>query len=231
MDFLERYLRQINLGGFSQSAQERLAGAKLALIGLGGVGSATLPLLAGGGVGKIVCVDSDIVSLSNLHRQTFYTEDDLDRLKSIAAKERAQKLNSEIKVTSFPRKISTLAEFYEIAQGCDLCIDATDSFSSRLMIAEACEKSDIPLISASAAGWVGQVVCISARKSFKTLVSDPAAAFEEAQGTPIFGPAAHFSGVIAAAIALKFLAGCESFPEGKLISMDLSSLKFFSTVF
>ena len=72
MEAFEKYARQIALAGFGEVGQRRLADSSVVVVGAGGVGSGALPLLAASGIGRIALVDCDVVSLSNLHRQTIY---------------------------------------------------------------------------------------------------------------------------------------------------------------
>ena len=68
-DRLARYSRQLLMPGFGEDAQRRLANARVLVVGAGGLGSASIPYLTGAGVGTIGIIDTDIVELSNLHRQ------------------------------------------------------------------------------------------------------------------------------------------------------------------
>ena len=77
-----KYRRQVSLDGFGAVGQERLSNGVVALVGVGGVGCAALPLLIGAGVGRIMVFDCDIVSLHNLHRQTVYSESEVGRKKA-----------------------------------------------------------------------------------------------------------------------------------------------------
>ena len=81
-----RYSRQLPL--LNNNSVEMLKQSTVAVVGVGGVGNAVLPLLVGTGVGKIKIVDGDCVSLSNLHRQTIFNEDDISKNKAIMAKEK-----------------------------------------------------------------------------------------------------------------------------------------------
>src|SRR3712207_995342 len=83
-----RFARQITLPGLGLSGQERLATARVLVIGAGGLGSAVLPTLAAAGVGTLGVVDDDAVEVSNLHRQTLHTTADVGRLKVESAADR-----------------------------------------------------------------------------------------------------------------------------------------------
>ncbi len=86
----ERYDRQIKLQGFGIESQDKLASAKVLVIGAGGLGCPVLQYLTAAGIGNIGIVDDDRVSLSNLHRQILYNSDDIGKLKTEAALEKAE---------------------------------------------------------------------------------------------------------------------------------------------
>ncbi len=231
MDSFERYARQAALQDFSEGAQDALKNSKLLLVGLGGVGSGALPLLAGAGVGEIVCVDCDCVSESNLHRQTLYTHEDLGKPKADAAKARAEKINPEVKITALNTRLEKTEDVLKLLEGCALCIDATDSFFARHLVARACEGIRLPEIMACAQGYSSQLACFGPGEGIGNLFKDESSEAEAAAGLPIFGPSAHLAGVMAAGIALRFLAGVELFPAGDFLSFDMKSMKFFKTNF
>src|SRR4051812_565571 len=97
-DFSERYNRQLRLHGFGQAAQQKLAEAKVLVVGAGGLGVPVLQYLAGMGIGHIGIADDDVVSLSNLHRQVLYMTEDIGQPKSLVAAARLSKLNPGIAI-------------------------------------------------------------------------------------------------------------------------------------
>src|SRR3954462_8471189 len=83
-----RFARQITLPGVGLDGQERLAAARVLVIGAGGLGRAVLPLLAAAGVGALGIVDDDAAEVSNRHRQTLHTAANGGRLKVDSAADR-----------------------------------------------------------------------------------------------------------------------------------------------
>ncbi|MBR4597037.1 MAG: HesA/MoeB/ThiF family protein [Opitutales bacterium] len=221
-----RYQRQIALGGFGLEAQQNLKNSRAVLIGAGGVGSAIVGLLAGGGVGKIDIIDCDKVSVSNLHRQTIYKEAQAGESKARLAALYASGLNSSCQITPIADMVKDAASLAKILKGADACIDATDSFSTRLVISEACESLKLPLIYAGAQGFVSQVVLFGENFYLRDILPDKDAQGEKPRGLPIFPASAQLSGVLAAGIAIRFLAKIENFDFGKFLSFDFASGKF-----
>lgn len=153
---LKRYDRQIKLQGFGIGAQERLASAKVLVIGAGGLGCPVLQYLTTAGVGNIGIVDDDRVSLSNLHRQILYTTSDIGKLKTEAAFERLSSMNPEIQINVISERIST-NNAIQILSDYDLIIDCTDNFPTRYLLDDACRILKKPLIFGAIYQYEGQV--------------------------------------------------------------------------
>ena len=124
---LLRYNRQIVLPEIDINGQNLLSKAKIAIIGLGGLGCPAATYLASSGIGTMLLVDHDDVSLSNLNRQTLFTETDIAKRKVDAAKQRLLKFNSEVSVNTKYTKIDK--DFNDrFIKTYDIIIDCTDNF-------------------------------------------------------------------------------------------------------
>jgi molybdopterin-synthase adenylyltransferase len=109
--------------------QCRLKASRVTVVGLGGIGSAVGMSLAASGVGRLHCVDGDVVELSNLNRQLLYTEHDLGRRKVDATVERLRAANRHIEVTGTDLLVDspgTLAVEVQSADAFVLCADRPD---------------------------------------------------------------------------------------------------------
>ena len=82
----ERYLRHIQLSQVGSAGQEKIRKSKLLVVGAGGLGCPALQYLVAAGVGTIGIMDSDLISVSNLHRQIIFNEEDLGENKALCAK-------------------------------------------------------------------------------------------------------------------------------------------------
>lgn len=226
-----KYARQSALPGFGPGGQTRLAEAAVAVIGAGGVASAALPLLAGAGFGMISIADCDTVSASNLHRQTLYLASETGLLKAELAKARLALINPDTKVRAFAEKL-TGENAAEILAGASICIDATDSFASRRAVSAACRLAGVPEIMASAQGYEAQNAHFANGTGFEEFAgSDEQPGDSEPRGVPIFGPAAHLSGVWAAAAAISFAASGSGFEPGMFQMQNLATGRFFRANF
>ncbi|MCW2871309.1 MAG: dinucleotide-utilizing enzyme [Streptomyces oryziradicis] len=129
-------------------AQLRLRRSRVLLIGLGGTGGAVAQALVASGVGRLHCVDPDVVELSNLNRQPLYGENDIGRPKADAAVERLRSMNSDIVVTAERREVrgeGDLAELLADGRGCDLLVLAADRPTAiRRWANRACLAAEVP---------------------------------------------------------------------------------------
>lgn len=223
-----KYRRQVSLDGFGAVGQERLSNGVVALVGVGGVGCAALPLLIGAGVGRIMVFDCDIVSLHNLHRQTVYSESEVGRKKAHLSAEKFSGLNSDVRIEAYDMKITSDSRSSNLLSECDFCIDATDSFQSRLSISSICRALKMRLVMASAEGYVSQRICFGGDFYLDDIISDPEAIEEPAKCRSIFPPAAHLSGVLAASSALEAIVNPARYKCGDMLLFDHLNSKFQS---
>jgi adenylyltransferase/sulfurtransferase len=152
----ERYTRQTILKGFGEKGQQKLAQAKVLVVGAGGLGVPVLTYLNAMGVGAIGIVDNDIVSLSNLHRQVLYSESDLGKLKVNAAFEKLRAQNKNTDIVVFNTFLTT-KNALEIIAKYDVVVDASDNFPTRYLVNDACVMLKKPFVYGALHGYEGQV--------------------------------------------------------------------------
>ena len=153
---LGRYLRQMRLPQLGETGQRRLAAARVAVIGAGGLGAPALTYLAAAGVGEITLFDPDTVDATNLHRQVLFTEADLGRSKAVAAAAHLHAQAPQLSVRAVVETLTT-ANALELLAGNDLVLDGTDNFPTRYLASDACEILDLPLVWGSILAFSGQV--------------------------------------------------------------------------
>jgi adenylyltransferase/sulfurtransferase len=158
---VERYARHIVLAEVGGTGQAKLLGAKVLVIGAGGLGSPLLMYLAAAGIGTIGVVDFDTVSLSNLQRQIAHTTDRVGRPKTESAQATVGALNPDVKLVAHPTKI-TAANALELIAGYDLVADGSDNFPTRFLVNDACYFARRPLVSAAIVSFDGQLATYKA---------------------------------------------------------------------
>jgi adenylyltransferase/sulfurtransferase len=151
------YSRQLKLPGWGAVGQRTLAGSAVLVVGVGGLGCPALEALARAGVGRLVFCDADRVELSNLPRQTLFTQADVGRLKVEAAAEALACIHPRAVLE--PKALRVMASnVRSLVESVDLVIDGTDSFAAKFLVHDACRSAGVPLVSASAHQWEGQVL-------------------------------------------------------------------------
>ncbi|MBX3091187.1 MAG: ThiF family adenylyltransferase [Cryobacterium sp.] len=173
---LARYSRQLALPGFDETAQRRLANARVLVIGAGGLGSAVVPYLASAGVGTIGIVDTDVVELSNLHRQTVHGMNDIGRSKLDSIADSVAALDPAITVNLHDVRLDS-SNILPLLSGYDVLLDGSDNFPTRYLASDAASIAGVPLVWGAILRYNGQVGISWARKgpTFRDLFPVPPA--------------------------------------------------------
>ncbi|QIE56419.1 HesA/MoeB/ThiF family protein [Pikeienuella piscinae] len=153
---LERYARHIIMREIGGPGQRRLRGAKVLVVGAGGLGSPALIYLAAAGVGTIGIVDDDVVSLSNLQRQVIHTTRRVGEMKTLSAKDAIAALNPHVFVRLHETRVMA-DNVEELIKPYRLVIDGTDNIETRYILNRACVARSTTLISAALTQWEGQI--------------------------------------------------------------------------
>ena len=170
-DELERYARHIVLPQVGGVGQRKLKASSVAVIGAGGIGSAVIPALAGAGIGSLTIIDSDVVELANLHRQPLFSEADEGKAKAEFAAKFVARLNHFIEVEPKQERVDP-QNAGDLLAGHDLVIDGSDNFATRLAVSDACVVLGIPLLSAAAVQFQGQVGLFRRQPCYRCFVGD-----------------------------------------------------------
>ncbi len=155
-DRLERFARHIVLPEIGGVGQAALSAARVALIGLGGIGSPALQYLAGAGIGSLLLIDDDRVDVSNLQRQTIFTAADIGRPKAEAGEAWVRAFDPVLDVRSVVARIAP-GNAAALLADADLVLDGCDNFATRLAVSDACVAAGVPLLSAAVGRFQGQV--------------------------------------------------------------------------
>ncbi|PWE31170.1 molybdopterin biosynthesis protein [Maritimibacter sp. 55A14] len=153
---LERYARHIVLRELGGPGQKKLKGARVLVVGAGGLGSPALLYMAAAGVGTIGVVDDDEVSLSNLQRQVIHTDERQGMAKVFSAQIAMREINPHVTVRPYRRRLD--AETAEaLFADYDLVLDGSDNFETRYLVNASCVATRTPLIAAAITQWEGQI--------------------------------------------------------------------------
>lgn len=156
MNEMKRYERQIALPEIGISGQQKLAQARVLIVGVGGLGCPVLQNLVGAGIGTIGIVDGDIVDETNLHRQFLYTLNDCGRNKVEVAAEIAYKQNPQVAIIQYPHYF-TKQNCFEIVSDYQIIVDCTDNIPTRYLINDVAVAKAIPMVYASIHKFEGQL--------------------------------------------------------------------------
>ena len=151
-----RYNRHIIIPDFGLAAQEKLANAKVLIVGAGGLGSPVALYLAAAGIGTIGILDCDVVEDSNLQRQVLFGIESLGKSKASEAQQRLEALNPYIKIKAYNTQL-TSQNALEIFAEYDVIADGTDNFPTRYLVNDACVILDKVNVYASIYQFEGQV--------------------------------------------------------------------------
>lgn len=232
-DFLERYSRHLRLPQVGVDGQQRLARARVLLIGAGGLGSPAAFYLAAAGVGHLRIADDDVVDRSNLQRQILHTEDSVGVAKVVSAAQRIAALNPRVQVDAIQTRV-TASNIEALLQDVDVVVDGADNFAARYLLNDACVKLGKPLVYGAVQQFEGQLSVFDAGRHrgqlpcYRCLFPEPP--------PPEFAPSCAEAGVLGvlpgvigllqATEAIKLLLGLGDSLAGRLLSFDALAMRF-----
>jgi len=204
------------LTGIGAAGQQHIRDAHVVLIGVGGLGCAVAQYLVSSGTGRLTLCDFDRVAESNLARQILYRQTDLGRLKTEAASEALQNLNPETQLESVTQRMRD-EDMQTLFPACDLVVDTSDNYGTRLAVNRICLELKIPWIMASCIRMEGQILLMRpdmpAQACYRCIYGSAPDTLEDCPGAGIFAPVAGIVGASAAYFALAHLAGIKT-PAG-----------------
>ena len=137
---------------FGKEAMQKLASARVAVFGIGGVGGFTVEALARSGVGEIDLIDDDKVCLTNINRQIIALRSTVGKYKVDVAEERLKGINPDIKINTYKTFYTPeTADLFDFTQY-DYVVDAIDTVTGKIELAVNAQKSGTPIISSMGAG-------------------------------------------------------------------------------
>ncbi len=232
----ERYRRHLQLAEIGPAGQARLAAASALVVGAGGLGCAALPYLVAAGLRAVTICDGDAIEPSNLPRQVLYGDDDIGLEKADAATAKLAALNRDTTVTAVSQPL-TAANVAGLVAAAAVVLDCTDDFAARYLLHDACYRAQRPLVSAAVHHDEGQLTVFRfdrdpAGPCWRCLWPQPPAAGDgggtcREQG--LLGTVPGLLGVWQADQALRVLLEASPLEPGRLVHVDVTSLRTWST--
>ena len=219
-----RYDKQIALPEVGEAGQQKLAEAKVLVVGAGGLGCPALQYLVAAGIGTIGIVDGDVVNETNLHRQVLYTNSDVGKPKVEVAAERLYQLNPEVKINTYSDFL-TAKNAMDIVANYDLIVDATDNFAARYRINDVCVKLDKPFVYGAIHRFEGQVSVFNYKggPTYRCLFPEYPTENQipNCNETGVLGVLPGIVGTHQATEVLKMILGIGEVLSGKLMTLNL----------
>ena len=228
---MERYSRQFLLPQIGREGQQKISAARVAIVGMGALGSVSAQLWARAGVGLLSLIDRDVVEWSNLQRQVLYTEEDAKeaRAKASAAKQHLQKINSEIQIESLVEDVHS-GNVADCLAGIDLILDGTDNFETRYLLNDFALKNKIPFIYGGAIETRGMVYAVlpDSRPCLKCLFPESPAAQDSqtCDRMGVLASAAHITASLQFTQGMQFLVSGTQQMASELTRFDVWSGEF-----
>ena len=227
---IEKFSRQIILKNIGATGQKKILSSKVLIVGMGGLGCPVAEFLTRSGIGTLGIADHDTVSLSNIHRQSLYNEQDINQSKVKIAKKKLNKINAKTKINIFNLKLNKTV-FEKIIKNYDYIVDGTDNFESKFLINDLSIKYKKFLVTGAISKFDGHIFSFNfnIRKTsclkcfYQTEISDE---FLDCESEGILGPVAGIVGNIQANEVLKKILKLDSSLDSSILIINLLTLSF-----
>jgi adenylyltransferase/sulfurtransferase len=224
-----RYGRHLVLPEVGLGGQLALKGARVLLVGAGGLGAPAGLYLAAAGVGRITLVDDDRVDATNLQRQVMFAMSDVGRPKVDAARDRLLALNPHVEIVARTARL-TAGNAGELIRSHDIVIDGTDNFAAHYLVNDACVEQGVPHVHGSVLRFEGQVSLFGAGGGpcYRCLYSAAPAAgtAPDCAEAGVLGALPGIVGAIQAAEAIKWILNAGTSLGGRLLRIDALRMEF-----
>ena len=222
LNIFKRFEKHITLKRIGVSGQKKILNSKVLIIGLGGLGCPLLTYLAASGVGNIAIVDHDKVEITNLNRQTLFSESDLGKYKVLQAKKKILQINKLVKIKTYREKVN-LKNINSILRKFHIICDGTDNFETRYIINDYCKKNKKILISAAISKFEGHLFKFNFKKKgscYRCFMPEKPDTENNCQTDGIFSPLAGILGSLQANEVLKTILNFEDNLNNKVVIFD-----------
>ncbi len=226
-DFM-RYSRQLLLEEIGATGQQRLADATVLIVGLGGLGSPAALYLAAAGVGTLLLADDDSLHISNLQRQILYRTGETGSPKATLAADTLHDLNPEIRLLPLTRRVD-LSLLNNLPTRPSVVLDCSDNLTTRQLLNAWCVEQQLPLVSASAIGFSGQLLVLTPpwqQGCYRCLWPQSEEPERNCRNSGVAGPVVGIMGSLQALEAMKLITTGSSSVSGQLILFDGRELQW-----
>lgn len=228
---MNRFARQTILPDFGLEGQKKLAQARVLVVGAGGLGCPVLLHLAAAGVGTIGIADGDVISDSNLNRQTLFGHQHTGRSKASTAAGILKEKYPDIKFEVFPEFLSTYNAF-KVITPYDIVVDGTDNFGTRYLVNDACTLLKKPLVMGAIYQYEGQITVFNfgpAAFNYRDLYPDPPKNHQipNCAETGVLGVLPGIIGTLQASEVIKIISGLGKVLVGKILFYNMKSSAFY----
>ena len=232
---IDRYARQIILKNVGPTGQKKILNSKVLIIGGGGLGSPVSDSLSRAGVGRIGIADYDKVNLSNIHRQSMFSSEDIGKYKVDVIKKKIKLINPKIKVKTFKKKINK-KNIDKIIKDYEIIVDGSDNFETKFLLNKFALINKKKLIIGAIGKFDGHIFSFDFKKKnmpclncfYQSLPSDKTLNCET-EG--VIGPIAGVVGSIQAFEVIKNIVDIGSSLAGKILILNLLSYNFRTAKF
>ena len=228
-DELIRYGRHLSLPNVGLAGQEKLRAARVAIVGLGGLGSPAAMYLAAAGVRTLGLIDGDRVELSNLQRQVLYGDEDIGRPKVDVAARRLSRMNPDVELMLFEGRLDS-KNAMDVLQGFDVVLDGSDNFPTRYLVNDATVLLGVPSVHGSVLRFEGRVSVFGTKDGpcYRCLYPEPPppGVVQDCQDAGVLGVMPGLVGVLQATEAIKTICDLGDTMAGRLLIIDGLGLRF-----
>ena len=224
--YAEYYGRQIRLREFGNKGQRKLARSTVAVVGLGGLGTASSLYLTLAGIGHLRLIDQDTVELTNLHRQILYGPDDVGYPKVEVSAKRLKRTNPLVDFEPVPENVNA-NNVDKLLSGVDCVVDGLDNLHTRYLVNRACIKLGVHYVFGAAIGVEGNLSVFHAPETpcLECVLSGVDDNYlETCDVRGVLGATAGIIGTMQAMETIKVLSGLGSTLKGKLMVCDFSDM-------
>lgn len=233
---IERYARHIVLMGVGGPGQQKLKGARVLIVGAGGLGSPAIQYLAAAGVGTIGVVDDDVVSLSNLQRQVIHDTAAVGGAKVDSAAAAVARLNPHVRVETHRARIGT-DNAATLVGAYDVVADCSDNFTTRYVVSDACFHAKKTLVTAAVGQFDGSLTTLkpqakgadgSLNPTYRCLFPEPPpeGLLPTCAQAGVLGALVGVVGALQALEVIKEIVGYGELLVGRLLLMDARDMRF-----